>query len=406
MWQKWLNKLIRIKQAAGIEIIFMPDSSLLINAVIIKEEKGTVVKTAEYLNIKSLEQIMNKIPRNIPIGINVSGKGIIHKPIGADAGNDPIGAVIPGARSTDYYFHLFTAGEKDEIAISRRTLLDEQVSLFDKAGYTIIDAGISIAGISSLAHLIVSEKDNNIETSTFSLKIENGKILSYEAKEFRPRGSKPECAIGSIHLRTDLLPAFSIAVNAMADINRDAIIIQEIITRHREQYKYKRYLHYAFISSLSLILLIVFLNFLFYQHYYNLNIQAEENKSLNTEQLNNLDSFQIKVKKKELFLAGIGWLKQAKISEIADKIAAKVPKEVTLTGITIFPIVTANNDKEPLRFRKDTVELTGYCDVPSVLNSWITDIQQTDIIHSAKLENYWYKQENETGNFLIQLILK
>jgi len=409
MQQQWLHKFIQVKEAAGIDISILPDNSYLMNVVIVRRDKQSLVKTEEYFHITGIEKIKEKVPLKIPVGISLSGKGILHKPVPAHIKEHIITAIIPGAHPKDYYYQQFSVGEGEEVAITRKEQLDQVAALFISAGYTVLDAGLSLGSIDNIIHLVKADQGRTAETTLFNIQLlKNGGMASYEVvvPQTGPMRLKPECSIGAQTLRSNLLPAFGVAAQVLTNAYKQAAIEQPDILQQREQYRYRRLFQTAGWSLLSFLLLVLLINFFIYQHYYSLNQVASVNRTLHTARLNSLDTLERKVTEKTKFLHAIGWVKHTTISEISDKIAATVPTDVTLTDMIIFPVKMDDRIGGRFTIKQDTVQLQGYCDTPAVLNRWISDLSGVDIIQSARLLNYWYKKEDDSGNFLIELVLK
>lgn len=407
MWQSLLHKYIPIRTAIGVEIVVMQDKSLLLNAVVVKQVKGKLIRAEEYINVTSLPALIEKFPKGVPVGLNISGRGILHKPVPSVTGHNLLENVIPGARQEDYYYQQFVCNDKPEIAVIRKDQLDEMVGLFVDAGISVLHVGLSLGFSTNLLHLIKINTGNNIQTSAWQLQLHGAKLIEYTLSQVT---NKPqlgtELIIGDQSIKHLLLPAFAIATEIiLASEAASGLQLQEI-ARQKEKFEYRRLFNIVGIGALGTLLLILLLNVFIYQHYYTLAQEAQVNNSLYQKKINTLDTLQVRVQEKEKFLAAIGWIKQPVISEISDKIGASVPKEVILTNMTIFPEDNNKSSGAIPRFRQDTIRLQGDCNTPWVLNNWITSIQQIDIVQSARLESYWYKKEDETGHFQLELTLK
>ncbi|WP_212003301.1 hypothetical protein [Chitinophaga sp. HK235] len=401
-WKNVLDKYIRIKSIAGVEICLMPDKSLLLNAVIVRLQGDLLIKGTEYINISNRETLFQHLPKDIPVALNISGKGILHRPASNDKAN-----IIPGMNENDFYFQPFSCKDQQEVALVRQQQLDEMISLFSDNGYKVVGAGIGLSYSAGLSAHIKTERGAAVNTTTFSLQLARQELTGYTSmQEAGPSIIHPEILIGDQSVKSNLLPAFAVAAHALLDGFQDGLIIQETISGNKKELRYQRLFNFVGVGSLTVIFLILLINFLLFQHYYTLAQQTSNNHELYQKKLNNFDTLQQQIHKKEQFLETIGWTKQTIISEIADKIAMSVPEEVTLQTLTIFPLSDQTKGGDMPRFQKDTVLVGGTCNTPWLLNDWINDLQQTDIIASAKLLTYWYKKEDETGQFQIELVLK
>lgn len=400
-----MDYIIRIREIAGIDINLLSDNSYLVHIIIVQLSGSKIIKSDEYLHIKSLDQIFEKIPVQIPVALNISGRGILHKQVPGEYQGHIIQSLIPGANSNEYYYQRFTYSAKEDIAIVRKQPVDHLINLFTDKGYIVLNAGISLGFAAGILQMINTGRQPQIFTGNHIVHLSTeGEMTSYATSP--SHAQIIECAIDAIILKSIQIPSFSIAVNTLIDIQEAPGIEVESIIQARYNYRHKKIFTTSAWAILLFLLGTLLINFMVYQHYYQLNEESLARRTLYQNRLDNLDTLQTKVKQKELFMQKLGWLKPASFSEISDKLAASVPEDITLTEMDIFPISGKENTDVQFNSKRDTVMITGYCYEPGSVNEWISSMDSIDMIQSVKLLNYWYKKEDETGNFRIEIKLK
>ena len=114
-----------------------------------------------------------------------------------------------------------------------------------------------------------------------------------------------------------------------------------------------------------------------------------------------------KIGRKERFLQRSGWISDSKTSYYADRIASMTPDDVLLTSLNIYPSKTnLEIEKGNNLFKKDTIQINGVCEDPVELNKFITNLKIIPVFNDVSLKSYQYRNEKESGTFLIETIIK
>src|SRR6188474_2114846 len=98
------QRVLQINKAAGVEIIIMPDNSLHINIAIAETKKNTITKNDAISGIEQIQQLTQKIDKNIPLSLVFNGKAVLIKKVNPVAGNGSLSSILPNANPEDFYY--------------------------------------------------------------------------------------------------------------------------------------------------------------------------------------------------------------------------------------------------------------------------------------------------------------
>jgi Tfp pilus assembly protein PilN len=95
------------------------------------------------------------------------------------------------------------------------------------------------------------------------------------------------------------------------------------------------------------------------------------------------------------------------ISYYADRVAATIPDSVTLTNLNIYPALSKFSlGVKQWSFQQDTILLTGYCNDPTLLDTWIDQIKTIKNIKQSKINSYLNKKQGTAGIFTAEVLIK
>lgn len=405
---QFISRLFSVKSAAGVEITTLDDGSYLINIVIagIKKEKISIVK--KIYALKDIQQIKEHIPAGTPIALVLNGKGVLHKSIGSTE-KTVLNSLIPGVKSTDFYVQDFELLSFKDVCITRKGFVDEMLNAFEISGLKVLDIYLGFSSLHTILPII--QDDTLIETTQYHIQVNKGVILSYSKISSKSEKEivKPEINIATEYVNENMVIPFSAAVAILsgAQMHDENSVPLKVLESTRRAIEDKRIQLYSWIF-LCATLLILLANSLVFSHYYKKNEDITSVYQSGLLQSEKNDSAVAILKRKKIFLDDIGWAdNNRKLSFYADRIAAAMPYEITLTSMNLFPIQSRQSFvQEGISFMKQDIAINGECDDPSVLYDWLGRMQLISGINNAKVNNYYFNKETQTGSFVIELILK
>jgi len=183
------------------------------------------------------------------------------------------------------------------------------------------------------------------------------------------------------------------------------VVINDAIRSAREDYTYFNYFRAAAWSFLGFVFAVLLINFFIYNHYFSSNVQYSASQALTQAEEKKAEKLESAIGSKERWISRYGWDRSSRLSLYADRIAALVPDDATLTVLKINPVHAGfASDNNPLSFQQDTIQLTGTCEDPAELNRFANNLRNIRSFRQIDIKSYLYKKETQNGVFSMEII--
>jgi hypothetical protein len=411
MFEVIKNKILEVRRACGVEVSLLNGGDLAIQAVIVKLQKHVVVKEKEVHSIASAEALGQLVSAGTPLAVVLNGKGILHKkvPLEALTGN-VFETVLPNGNPADFYMEICPYESWASVYLVRRAVLDKVVDDLARCNLRVLTVSMGATGLQNLMPYLNPEKDmDQIRTNHFLLRIDPARrvtdieSLAYPLEEARPT---LEYSIGNHYVFSRGIMAFGAAMGLFAGAGASAGgMTNDTIRSAREDYTYFNYFRAAIWSFLGFVFAVLLINFLIYNHYFSSNEQYSASQALTQAEEKKAWKLESVIGSKERWISRYGWDRSSRLSLYADRIAALVPDDATLTVLKINPVHAGfASDNNPLSFQQDTIQLTGTCEDPAELNRFANNLRNIRSFRQIDIKSYLYKKETQNGVFSMEII--
>jgi hypothetical protein len=411
MFEVIKNKILEVRRACGVEVSLLNGGEMMIQAVIVKLQKHVVVKEKEVHSLGSAEALRKHVSAGTPVAVALNGKGILHKrvPLEALTGNI-FETVLPNGNPADFYMEICPYETWASVYLVRRTVLDKVVEDLARCNLRVLSVSMGVAGLQYLMPYLNMEKEmEEIRTNHFLVRIDQGRRvtdiepLAYPLEEARPT---LEYSIGNHYVFSRGIMAFGAAMGLFAGVGgAPHEITNDTIRSAREDYTYFNYFRAATWSFLGFVFAILFINFFIYNHYFSSNEEHNASQALTQAEEKRAEKLELVIGSKERWISRYGWDRSSRLSLYADRIAALVPDDATLTVLKINPLHAGfASDNNPLSFQQDTIQLTGTCEDPAELNRFANNLRNIRSFRQIDIKSYLYKKETQNGIFSMEII--
>lgn len=411
MLEKIKNKILRIKEIVGIEVSFLQDGSLSVNAVQMAVRNNILFKTNEWFNV-NLPELHNKLLRPIPVVVVVTGKNVLVKSIPFRPNiTNYVHEILPESNPNDFYFTFLKQQENIFIAAARKEVVNKLIDELITLKFIVLDVSLSFFDLSILLPFLTANTTNLVTTSTYSVRFnEYYAMTSYDYTPLvpLPPSAQPEYVLAGQYLRASIVLAFATASKLIAENLKTATPIpsSELLFM-RKEFRFSKYFAAAVWTVLIGIFSLLTANFLIYNYFFNRNKEMTALETISLEQITHLKKQSAELQRKEIFLSSMGWVKISRTSYFADRIASLLTPEVFLTSLNIYPQNNATgNGQGQAVFKKDTIQITGNCIEPAELSQFTNNLKNLVEFREVAIRNYLYKKENDNASFLIEIIIR
>ena len=126
--------------------------------------------------------------------------------------------------------------------------------------------------------------------------------------------------------------------------------------------------------------------------------------SVHTENISMLDRLSQEKQRKEQLIGSAGVNASSFLSYYMDEIGVSVPKSITLSDMTVFPVVGKLKEKQRIEVDQKRIWIAGITKDNEILDNWIEKMDRFGWIKSIELLNY-LKSTDDWAEFELQITL-
>jgi hypothetical protein len=398
-----LAKYYNIDQVAGIAIGIQKDGSVHIDAcqIIVKSRELHFEK--KITDIKAVDELPSHLDTKVPLGLNLSGRGILYKQIAhtAEINANNFSSILPNANIDDFYVQQFHSGDQTFVSVIRKTDADKWLDLLAQEGFKVLMLSL---GPFPVQHIISQLNVYGEEVIFNGNRISRDESLAWTGYRYDPLLEAPfplkiEVEPVDQKLIIPYAAAFQIVLSEKLDPIKGDILslesnFQEVISEKR--------LKVLGGGVVAVFFMALLLNFLALSWLNTDNIRLEAQVSRSARSSTDMQSMNDQLKEKEMLLRDLGWDGGINKSRMIDQLAALLPAEITWSELTLNPLddLGGRNQKE-LHFFDRRIRIIGSSAQIIPVNEWIARIKTKAWVKTVQLENYTYNGELNTGQFSV-----
>lgn len=393
------NRIFRLNKIAGLELQIEADGSVMYNLVLLEKRKSLVITTFKQINIASPEELAGLIPKDVPVALTISGKGVLFKKASGNLeGSSLLEQILPNAMPDDLYISS-VKNIQQYVFLARKDRVDTHIKVLEEKGIQVVNISVGVSQIVPLLPFLSSEL-REIESGGFQIQLLNGNLqdINPVGKDYK----SIEIEVGDERIPVQLLPAFGAAFNVLALGNEPE---DTTIRKRFDTWKEKAVFQEAGKVLLIFFASLLFINLALFFYLSGENSELGAKNSTVLADIRKVESLEAELKQKEKFLQEAGWIASSKTSLYADQIAATVPNTILLTELSIHPNNLSESRKEKrMIFETGKILIAGTCKDPVVLNPWLVELKKLDWVESAASKKYQYDHKKKIGFFELELL--
>ena len=395
MKEKIKQFLVKYRKLTGVEIC-IHEEAVHYHLITIQLKGNSLDIINKKHAIPSEEQLFALLPKDIPLALTVSGKGIIHKQLVEQSADWQalLQQSLPNVDSNDFTGQSMSTSEGQLISIIRKTTLDKLLESFD--AYPVVSLATGLPALEACLPLIGNGK---YTTSTYSIEISQNVITSYEA--LQNHAVTQTIDLGGELLNSLLLPAFGTALTTILNPEKQ-LFSYETIEKKRSGYQHAKLATKIGWTGLGLLLITLLINFMIFAQLNSKNNQLSNEMAYNQLQATEIQQLQKQLDTKTATLSNNQLLAPSKIAYYADEIAQLIPTGILLDQLKIFPPAETSNRQASTSFSSSSVYIKGSCKNSALLNLWIRQLEGLDWVESLKVLPY---RETDKGVGIFELEL-
>ena len=390
------HKISTPKKVLGLDIIHHQDDSYQITAIALQLEKNNITVLDNWES-NDIAQALGKIDKELPVFINLSGKGVLTKKVVQN--NFSLNQLLPNLKIEDFY----TQQTAQHISVMRKEQVDALCKQCEDEGVSVIGVSLNGFPIQNI-QLVLDAKKDKIATGNSSYLFEDGQITALEGPQ---EESSENMMVGGERIAHHQLVSYSIALQVLVHQIEIIQITQEEIRELGEEYQQKKLFKTGSMALLGGVLALLLINFMLFSLFRNTHQSLNNELGLYEGQIKKIEALKNEVNHKNSFLTKTGWLNPSKTSFYADQLGNTVPKSIQLSQLVINPVDKKETKKQKeTTFANQLIQISGTTNSSITLNAWIKQLKKITWVSTAEVLNYEQKPGNRQAEFTLEVLLQ
>jgi len=397
------EKYYRINQAGGLSIFIGPGDSYVFNACLLKLEGKLLTIESKITDIYGLTAVEKHFSSKSAIAVNFNGKGILHKQVermdNIDRNN--FSKVLPNGNINDFYIQNLVSNDYSFVSLIRKNEADKWIAEINKLGFDVMMVSLGPFPVKNVISQVNIYGDEIVFNGHIIHRDENAEWINYNFDTTALAGYPLK--IESEPINEKLLIPYAAAFQLILSSKINAITADvELLANNLKSKIENNRLKVNSFAILCCFLLFLLVNFGVLTHLNSLNTQLASQLTSSSQNEDEIDQLNNKVKSGQKLLDDLGWDGGINKTALLDQAAALLPQQITLHEISINPVdQAANRVRKTITFSKRIMRITGESQNILPVNEWIARLKTKKWLRNIQLESYKYQQEKNTGEFII-----
>lgn len=329
-----------------------------------------------------------------PVVLTIEGKGVLHKFTETSSDKIKLRNIIPNIKEEDFYINYTPNANGTWVSIVRKDVVSKILE----------DKGVSIDNIVDLylgptAIQWLTKMSNELPSFV------GGSELTYQNNQLQSIRKSSEG-----HLKNRLIFGADIEFNkhlsfigALVSFSKkNSFHKNEFWTKNTSTLKDKKTFQNTLKLTLAILLLVFMGNMVFNQI---LNGTYNEKAALalkNTDLVNQSVALQEEEDLRKEFIEKLGLEVNPQFAVFSDEIGETVPQSIQLSRLIVNPLKKAIRKKKLIEFKKEIIEIGGFCKSSQVCNEWVQELRTLNWVKKIELVEFKFNKDN-IGEFIIEV---
>ena len=349
--------------------------------------------TSENLNFESfgdLEEVVDHFGKYKAYHLHVLGSGVLSRKV--ESNGAYLQDLIMNGNPNDFMFTAFDDGKSAAVSFCRKSLFADYLKQFKAEKWPLYGVSCGYAPICSIL------EDESV-TTELEIECRNEEIVTYKRADVR----KDKANWRNDFWTTRSLIAEAIRQNKTAEKKWTVEGEEEGEAARENVHQYNQFKTIG-LGIVGVILVALIINYFYQNHLNNQIAQLEMDLSVHTENIAMLDRLSQEKQRKEQLINSAGVNASSFLSYYMDEIGQSVPKSITLSDMTVFPIVGKLKEKQRVEVDQKRIWIAGITRDNEILDNWIEKMDRFGWVKSIELLNY-LKSSEDWAEFELQITL-
>ena len=374
----------RGSRCAGLYLWYGPDSDLSASLVIaVRRNEAVMIEST--LSSDSLEDIIRKIPGNIPLMVSLDGTNVVHRLIDISSVDNTLSDTQQGSGAHDFYFGKYEAGaERIIVSLIRKGEESKILGLFNREGLLVFDLLLGPFQVDKLAG--ISREKSELAIPFYTLFLENGKTVRFERSYNNKIENIYSVEFGNEVISSEFLVPLSLCYAFFRkDYSKGN---NEMLAIQRKELTAKRMLSAAVLPFLLFIFISLMVNFTLLLNFDRQNRVLSSSVTVGKNNLMRIDSLRKALVVRQKVFDAKKNRSARYLAYFSDRIASGVSPEITLSTLNIYPQKSTNRRGNQYSFSEGLITISGFSSSTVSLEEYLENLSSLWWTESVRITGY------------------
>lgn len=399
MWNALTKRMERFDKVVGLELNYDGHQTRY-HMAMLERKKDVVTVTAHKTNCTDLKELTALLDPKIPLVLSIDGKGVLHKLISGATTNraQQLSQVLPNAAVSEFHLQITPSNQGPIASVIRQDQLEEVFNTLREHPAPIVQVWLGAFHVRFLGNIA--------EFSTYSTQSYNLEFAGNQIINWNPIAEHP---LEDYRLGDQFLPgktAVSVASGLLPLIQQGLPETPqpECVIQSKNEFLGRQLIKKLGMRILLGLLALLLINFIVFQHYFTANSELEGQLFVQRTQLSELDTLKSQFKRQQQLFSQYNLNQSSSVSYYADRLAATLPKTITLEQLTIHPAKSSKQGRNKhFLFEGNQITVSGMAKDCLAVNGWSGKLKTLDWVQDARIVRCGVGDDGKLG-FLIKII--
>lgn len=385
----------------GVELRFLPEDRIDCRFVLVSHQKDQVDSNKEHQFRGNWVEVLQALPKQYPIALNITGKGLLNKNLPSLVGDDVevlFHQAFPAVKQDDFYVQYGFGSTQALVSVMRKQMVDELLDKLSRAGLVVYSISFG-AMVSSAIWPQLNSYGRELQFDGHFFKLnEQREFLSYGNSEVYQ--SEFPVKIGDTPINQQLILAYAAGFQLLfhehllpvrADVYSVNAAFDKFIANSHLIKKAKYFLFFLFTALLG--------SFLLFAHYSEKNADLLASLGARTAGVDQEALLQKKVLENEALLARLNWNGGYNLGFLLSELGDSLPLELILTEVSVNE---ANSDQQILE-NTPLIKVSGIGTDPIRVNNWIFELKKKPWVKTITLLKFQQDNSQSQNQFTLNI---
>jgi hypothetical protein len=385
----------------GVEIHIINEQEFSFRFCLVTKKKHTVTIDKTKVIEGTLAEILATIPKQFPVALTLTGKGIIHKNTAyADESNLELlfQSTFPAVDANDFYMQSFAEDKNALVSIIRKHAANDLISKLERSGLKIL-----VVSLGPMVSAHIWRQLNNyttalaFDTHVFQLNA-NQQFLSYQNRT--PAKIDFMYKIGQEQIAEENILAYATAFQLLLHQQVDMIHadVQEINTNFLHIVQNNWLKHKATIFLLGLLATLT-MSYLVFSYYNDQNTNLSQQLGAFSANADQVDVLRKNITENGGLLKQLKWNGGYNYGLLLNEIGESMPRQLQLLELTMNELQAESDTISYV----PNIKVTGVTDNLTAVNNWVFVLKQKSWVKSVRLLKF--EEAMDTDQYKFNLML-